>query len=122
MTSPAFPRVRRKDTSVKDATVGCLIALVAFPLTFALAGFTLMSLWNWFVVPPTGYKELAFWGAVGLSAVVTFFKHGLSTYKEKDPNEASTFVGKMLMIGLTEAAVYAILLLEGWIIHTYLMG
>lgn len=65
-------------TSIDELGVGgCIILLVLVLALSALGAWVIMLLWNWLVPSITGWTEIGFWQAYGLSLLLSFLTGGI---------------------------------------------
>jgi hypothetical protein len=91
-----------------------LMALIA--LSSVWRGYVLTVLWAWFVVPTFGLPALALAPAIGLSLVVSFLTHQL-TSKEDDKRDFSDrmarAIGVVLLMPLFVLGI-------GWVVRQFM--
>lgn len=78
-----------KDTVDFSAAIGCMAAVVIFPMGILLNGFVLCKLWMWFIVP-LGVMSISLGHAYGL--VLTsylFITNGLKSPRDYDEESKS---------------------------------
>lgn len=95
-----------------------LITLLLAAAGFVVGGYTMMTLWGWFVVP-LGVPAIGFWWALGLQSTVWAFS---SKQFKVDDDSHKTLPKKWLPLAkiVTVALAYAAALGFGWLWH-YLM-
>lgn len=72
-----------------------IIALIIFLFVYvagsmAVSGFTIYTLWNWFMPVIFGLPTLTFWPALGFSLVITYFTSHYSLADIVAQQQAST--------------------------------
>ena len=103
-----------------EQVVGCSLMLVTMPLQIAFGilrgGYTLATLWRWFVAPTFGVPALSLPLAGGLMLVIWFATMKWPDTPKSNDSAFDTFVKSMgRELGLTVYA--ALVLLEGYVIH-----
>lgn len=102
----------------KSDTAEGLLALFALLLLVLLAlysGFTLATLWGWFVVPTFGVPTLTTSTATGLILVVGTIRARVDVGKKDEPGAAARAVVSPLMVALG----HTIALLLGAVLHAF---
>jgi hypothetical protein len=88
--------------------------LVGFFLTIVavlVRGLTLTYLWDWFIAP-LGVMPIGVAHAVGISGIVGFLTHDMTTAKDKE---------KGFFVQMLSSAIYSLLALGfGWIAHLFM--
>ena len=91
-----------------------MTVLLTMIISAICAGFVLMQLWSWIIVPIFGFQLLSLSHSVGLSFFINFVLKGKS--KEPDGDFWKSFV-KNIINSLT---IWVLSLLIGWIISFFM--
>lgn len=75
------------------------LALILFTGNIFLAPFIFMQLYNWFVVPATGWIKLSYWLAFGIVLVLDAIKINVSVDKDKDDDAVGLFTKATIQTG-----------------------
>lgn len=94
----------------------CLAILLVI-IASVFSGYVFMELWDWFVVPVFGFKNLLLIQAVGLSFFIGFLKH---KYKKKDKEKDDDSFTDILKIFADNLLHSAVSLGIGWILTLFL--
>jgi len=87
-----------------------ILAAITLPISYLFDGAILMTLWRWFVTP-LGLAEISIWWAIGLVAIINYFKG-------HDSVDAETITYGVFIKGLLKAIMSALLyLLVGFLVH-----
>lgn len=101
----------------KDIVVAIQLTTVIFGIiNFFARGYVFMELWNWFPHKVLNAPEIGFAGALGLLAVIAFFKNFIVDTNEKDDMTAAED-------GFKKEVVYFMLMtisiVVGFLIHLF---
>lgn len=97
---------------MKNWSIGetLFMLFIAIPLALVLSGFTIVTLWQWFVVPVFHLPLLTIAQALGLALLVGYFTTNPSARQERTAGE---FFAELFSKPLTCFAL-------GWIFHWFL--
>ena len=85
---------------------------------FVFRTFTIMKLWNWFLVPLTNVNQASFYAIAGLCSLISLYTWTLpSRYAEKDKLEQSVFWRITLAI-VRECSACGTALFLGWMFNS----
>jgi len=94
------------------------VTIVAMLVCAFISGFTLSTIWGWFMVPIFGLPSLSIAGAYAVSLVVTTITH---QYKVEDYEKNTKPYGEQLIIAIIFAfAKCFIVLTIGWTIKLFM--
>jgi hypothetical protein len=105
-----------KKTSSEDAMVGCLIALVSWPILAIWNGYALSVLWGWFVVTTFEARPLTIPAAIGVAAVVGYLTKQDDDYIDKDKTPTERIIQSIGMSLIRPAFALAF----GWVIYQFM--
>lgn len=95
----------------------CLLFGGGFLYGVLAAGFVSMKLWAWFVVPVFGLPQLTIVQAWGIALLASLWTHQNFTNTNKDERSTGEKIAYTIAVLLSPWMI----LLFGWIGHTYLM-
>ena len=95
----------REDKS--EMIIPLVIALILFTGNIFLAPLVFMQLYNWFVVPATGWIKIGYWLAFGISLLLDAVKTRVSVNDDEADNAVGLF-RKALIQTLTILAVWGV--------------
>lgn len=103
-----------------SCSAAILYSAITMPLTLMLRGWTLQTLWAWFIVPVFGLTVLTVPRAIGLSLLISFVTLQINPRDLKpDPNGLTwdrTILGTIMNV-----LACAFSLGIGWIVHHFWM-
>lgn len=95
---------------------GFLLMVAVMVITALVNGFTLATLWAWFIIPTFGLPALGIASAIGLAMVVSFLTYQYSSKKE----ESDGFVEDMLKALMMSLVRAAITLAVAFVVHLFM--
>ena len=97
-----------------DGGAGMLFVVALAPVRIWVAGYTVMKLWLWFIVPAFGLPALTLANAIGLDILVSFLTLQMPMRKCGEPYKNS-------FVQLVGIVTSLFMLFSGWIIFTFFM-
>lgn len=99
----------KTELTTKDimTLIGCgalAVWIVSLPFLWVLHGWTLSYLWQWFVSPVFGIRELSIAEAIGIAIAVSYLTKS-HMYTERDSDEAAKAAIYGLLISITNPLV-----------------
>ena len=97
---------------MKNWSIGetLFMLFIAIPLALVLSGFTIVTLWQWFVIPVFHLPVLTIAQAIGLALFVGYFTTSIKSSEDKTAGE---FFSELFSKPLVCLAL-------GWIFHLFL--
>jgi len=118
----SFPPSSSSRNRSEEAAEGCallLVTLVAMAVLWPLEGWVVSLLWEWHVVPSTGFESIGVGTGIGIAALVSMLTFN---YSEAD-REAREFGDKGAVLGRRIGASLTVTLAAlfiGWLAHVTL--
>ena len=94
-----------------------VLGIAAAPFVAALKGFTLATMWRWFIVPQFHAPELGVLSAIGLFLTVDIVMQRYRQPKEDEDDHVRDVIQRIAFVVI----VCGLTLAEGWIVMS-LMG
>lgn len=82
-----------------EMIVPLVFALILFTGNIFFAPFIFMQLYNWFVVPATGWIKISYWLAFGIVLLLDAIKTRVSAGNDKDDDAAGLFTKALTQTG-----------------------
>lgn len=98
--------------------LGCILMIIAIPLSALASGFVLVRMWAWFVMPVFAVSPLSIGYALGIALIVSYMTYQGNNNCTQKPRSALEAGGEMLVTALlrplfTLAIGYIILKCQG---------
>lgn len=106
----------KKNDDLSFVGLGCLLVLLITPISIALNGWALATLWAWFIAPVFSVSNLSIANAIGIATVVNFIVPKPAKPKpEKKPTMGELIAQMLLEVFLNP--LFAVLF--GWLIYQF---
>lgn len=90
--------------------------IIAIAVVALISGFTLQTLWSWFIVPTFSIQPLTIIQAVGISFFIKYLQMSLKDFKNSEPVSVSEKIKIFVMFVVIKVYVLAL----GWIITLFM--
>lgn len=106
------------------ANIFLSILLIAFVISVVVSlaivrAFTLVLLWDWFVVPTFGLESISIVAAIGLTLFVTTFENKTNDSINKDEKDEESMKEKGSKLAW-QFLNYPVIILLGWIVKQFM--
>jgi hypothetical protein len=106
----------KKNDDLSLVGLGCLLLLLITPVSIALNGWALATLWAWFIAPVFSVSNLSIANAIGIATVVNFIVPKPAKPKSEKEQATGEIIAQVL-IEVFLNPLFAVLF--GWIIYQF---
>lgn len=106
----------KKNDDLSLVGLGCLLVLLITPISIALNGWALATLWAWFIAPVFSVSNLSIANAIGIATVVNFIVPKPAKPKSDTKPTIQEAIGQSLL-EVFLIPLFAVLF--GWIIYQF---